>query len=287
MSTGRLRVRIEQFSPALGDPEANAATIAAARADAAAEAVSLLVTPELSLTGYDLRDRVHPLARPLPSLPPAGLGDGPDVIVGAIERGDDFVPYNVALHLRGREVLHRHRKVYLPTYGMFDEGRYFGAGDRVRAYDLGDGWRVGLLVCEDLWHPSLPYLLALDGAHLIVVLAASAGRDVGDPTAGSGRYASWPTWVTIAAAAAHAYGVYVAVANRVGVEGGVTFAGGSFVVDPFGAVVVRGDDGGSDRPTAELSLEHVARARQPFSHARDEDPRLVAREISRILAERA
>ena len=112
------------------------------------------------------------------------------MVVGTIERDAAFVPYNAALHLRGGRVLHRHRKVYLPTYGLFDEGRYFGGGDAVRAYDAGGGWRVGLLVCEDLWHPALTWLLAAAGRHLIVVHAAAAGRGVIAGGANGGRFAS-------------------------------------------------------------------------------------------------
>ncbi|HEX5520319.1 MAG TPA: nitrilase-related carbon-nitrogen hydrolase [Longimicrobiaceae bacterium] len=282
----RLRLRIEQFAPVLGDPDANLATLAAAQADAARDGVDLVVTPELSLTGYDVRDRVHSLAAPLCTRPFPALADGPDLVLGTIERGADFVPYNAAVHLRRGAVLHRHRKVYLPTYGMYDEARYFGRGSRVEAYDAGGGWRFGLLVCEDLWHPALVYLLATAGANVIVAQAAGAGRGVWAGAAdGVGRFASLGSWETLATAAALAYGVYVVVANRVGVEGGVVFGGRSLVVAPTGQVLARGDDLGPDRPTVDLSLEAVARARQPGAHIRDEDPRLVLRELARIVEE--
>ena len=278
-----LRLRVEQFAPVLCGVDANLARIAAAQADAAADGVDLVVTPELSLTGYDVRDAVHRLASPESDAPYPALCDGPDAVVGTIERDPAFVPYNAMLHLRGGRVLHRHRKVYLPTYGMFDEGRYFGRGDTVRAYDAGGGWRVGLLVCEDLWHPSLVWLLAAQGAHLIVVQSAAAGRGAVAGGANGGRFASWDAWEHLARAAAIAYGCYVALANRVGVEGSFFFAGGSMIIGPDGAVLARGADGEEDRVDAELSLEAVAAARRPYAHARDDDPRLVARELARIL----
>jgi predicted amidohydrolase len=281
-----LRLRVEQFAPALGDVDANVARIAAAQADAAADGVHLIVTPELSLTGYDVRDRVHSLAIPESPEPYSTLAGGPDVVVGTIERDAAFVPYNAALHLRGGRVLHRHRKVYLPTYGMFDEGRYFGRGDRVRAYDAGGGWRVGILVCEDLWHPALGYLLAADGAHLIVVQSAAAGRGSWAGGETGGRFASWPAWEHLARAAAVAYGAYVVVANRVGTEGPCVYAGGSMVIGPGGDLLAKGDDLGEDRLTVDLSLDAVARARQPYAHARDDDKRLVYRELRRMLRER-
>jgi predicted amidohydrolase len=280
---GKLRLRIEQLAPVLGEPTENLQRIAAAQSAAAEDGVDLLVTPELSVTGYDLRDRTHEVAVALTALPFRELAQGPDVIMGVVERGPGFVPYNTAVHLRRGMILARHRKVYLPTYGMFDEGRYFGGGERVRAYDLGGGWRAGLLVCEDLWHPALTYLLAAAGANLIVVQSAAAGRGTWEGGASGGRFASWAAWEHLAVAAATAYGVYVVVANRVGVEGPVVFAGGSFVVGPDGRVLARADDLAEDRITADLTLDEVARARRPYSHARDEDPHLVARELARIL----
>jgi predicted amidohydrolase len=278
-----LRLRIEQFAPALCDVDANVARIARAQADAAADGVHLVVTPELSVTGYDVRDRVHDLAHPEADAPYPALADGPDVIVGTIERDAAFVPYNAMLHLRGGRVLHRHRKLYLPTYGMFEEGRYFGRGDAVRTYDAGGGWRVGLLVCEDLWHPALGWLLAAQGAHLLVAQSAAAGRGAVAGGVNGGRFASWDAWEHLARAAAIAYGVYVVLANRVGVEGPLCFAGGSMIVAPDGAVIARADDLGEDRITAELSLDAVAAARRPYAHLRDDDPRLVARELQRML----
>lgn len=268
----------------LGDRPANLARVAAAQAEAAAAGVDLLAAPELSLTGYDLRDRVHALALAESDAPHPALADGPDVLVGEVEVDGRFVVRNVGLHLRGGRVLHRHRKVHLPTYGMFEEARYFGRGERVRAYDAGGGWRLGLLVCEDLWHPALSYLLAADGAHLLVVQAAAAGR--GAWRGGEhGGWASWDGWETLARAAATAYGVYVAVVNQAGAEGTAVFAGGSFIVSPRGEVMARAG-GGEQRVDAELSLDEVALARRPGSVARDDRPDLVLRELARIVEER-
>ena len=282
----RLRLRVEQMDTVLADPAANLARIATAQARAAADGVDLVVTPELSVTGYDVRDAVHALADPESDAPFGELAGGPDVVVGAIERDASFIPRNGALHLRGGRVLHRHRKVYLPTYGLFDEGRYFGRGDGVRTYDAGGGWRMGLLVCEDLWHPALAWLLAAEGAHLIVVQSAAAGRGAVAGGAAGGRFASWGAWEHLARAAAIAYGVYVALANRAGVEGGLVFAGGSMIVGPDGEILARAGDEGEDAITADLSLDAVAAARRPYAHARDDDPRLVAREIARIVESR-
>ena len=285
-----LRVRVEQFAPELGAREANLGRIAAAQARAADDGIDLLVTPELSLTGYDLRDRVHALAEPLESTCFPELAAGPDVVIGTVERGDNFVAYNTAAHLHRGRTLHRHRKLYLPTYGMFDEGRFFGAGDEVRTYEAA-GWRIGLLVCEDFWHPALIYLLAIAGVQMIIVPAAAAGRNpraAVEPPAGDAkaRWTSWDIWEALAVSAAAVYGIYVVLANRVGVEGSCAFSGGSLIVSPRGELLARGDSLAEDCPTADCSAEEVAAARRSFCHARDDDPHLVQRELGRLLRER-
>lgn len=281
-----VRLRVEQMSSVLADPAANLARIALAQADAAREGVDVVLTPELSMTGYDVRDSVHALAVAELEEPFPALADGPDVVVGTIEHDGGFIPYNAALHLRRGRVLHRHRKVHLPTYGMFEEGRFFGRGERVRAYDAGGGWRVGMLVCEDLWHPALAYLLAADGAHLVLVQSAACGRGAWDGGAAGGRWASRASWEHLCCSAAAAYGVYVVLANRVGVEGSCIFAGGSIVVAPGGEVIARGDDMAEDRLTVDLSLDAVAAARRPFSQVRDDRPDIVLRELARIVEAR-
>ncbi|HEX6940166.1 MAG TPA: nitrilase-related carbon-nitrogen hydrolase [Longimicrobiales bacterium] len=279
------RLAVHQFAPELRAVEANAARIAAAAARSGAD---LVLTPELSLTGYDVGDDAAALAVALDdgAAPAAALGAGPDLVVGLIDRGAGGVPYNAAVHLRGGAVWFRHRKRYLPTYGMFDEGRFFGHGDTVAAYDLGGGWRAGLLVCEDFWHPALVYLLAVQGIQLLLVQAAAPGRGAWSGGAEGGRFASSDAWVRIARTTAQLYGIYVALANRVGAEGGVVFAGDSLIVGPTGEVLARAPSDAETVIEAELSLDEVARARRPYAHARDEDPHFVRRELTRILEAR-
>ena len=279
-----LRLRIAQTAPRPGDLDGNCADLNALAEAAAADGVDLLVSPELSLTGYDLRDQVHQIAAPLGGEVWRGWPDAPDMIVGGVEAGDDRIPYNVAVHLRGNELIHRHRKVYLPTYGMFDEGRWFGRGTRVRAYNGTGGWRMGMLVCEDLWHPALPYLLAMDGADLIVVLAAGPGR--GARTDGGEGFASTDLWDDLARTAAALHGIYLVLANRAGVEGGVAFAGASRVYAPDGTCLAAAPAGQEAVVDAVLDPEAVAVARRPGAHLRDEDPRLVIRELERIARDR-
>lgn len=271
---------VAQLDCDLRDMSANADRIAAAATAAAAD---ILLTPELSLTGYDIGDAVHGLARPvLPGGPPpvAALSDLPgDVIVGLVEAAPAG-PFNTAAAIRAGHIAFRQRKLYLPTYGMFDEGRWFGRGRTLETWTTAAGWRAGVLICEDFWHPGLAYVLASRGVDLLLVPAAAPGRGVWEGGK-HGAFASADVWERIARTTAQLYGVYVALCNRAGVEGGVTFAGGSMIVGPDGGVLARADDSTGRTITAELTPEALARARRPYAHARDDDPDLVRRELAR------
>lgn len=269
--TGTLRLSLLQFAPRLRDVNANHARISELQQSAA----DLVLTPELSLTGYDLRDGTADVARkdfssfsfPYPT------------IAGAVESAGG-VAYNVALLAQPDRTAVIHRKVYLPTYGMFDEGRYFGRGDRVVPFEL-NGWRIGVLICEDFWHPALAYLHAMQGMHALLVMAAAPGRGAMAGGESGGFFASSDSWERIARTTAQLYGVYVAVCNRCGVEGGVTFAGESIVVAPDASVVARA--GVEDqRLDVTLDFAEIARARSPYAHLRDDDTRLVLNELERI-----
>src|SRR5918912_2490868 len=162
MST-RMRVGLAQIAPVLGDLEKNLDSHRRWSERAAEAGVDLLVFPELSLTGYFLKDPVPEVAIGLESTQMAEirrLSRGMDVVCGLVLEEPDHRCFNVSLYLSKGEIVHLHRKVYLPTYGMFDEQRYFASGDRFRSFQTSHG-RAGILVCEDIWHLSSAYILAL------------------------------------------------------------------------------------------------------------------------------
>jgi predicted amidohydrolase len=280
-----MRLGVAQFSPAMRALAHNAETITGR---ALAADVDLLLTPELSLSGYDLGDSVHRLAldaEPGSRLRVPALDAAPNLVVIGLPERADGGPFNSAAVLRAGSVVFRHRKLYLPTYGMFDEARWFGRGRTVDAWTTPAGWRIGILICEDFWHPALAWLLAAHGIDVLLVLAAAPGRDAwagGETTA----FASADVWERIARTTAQLYGIYVALANRCGVEGGITFAGGSLIAGPDGSVVAHAAAHTDATLIAELSHAELVRARRPYAHARDEDHHLVARELARLLAAR-
>jgi predicted amidohydrolase len=281
-----LRLGLYQFAPRLCDIEANLRRISQCAADCEAD---LILTPELSATGYDLGDDASHLAtrialgEPLSGTQLADVSS--HVLLGLPERGEGAVTYNTIAVVTGGIVQFRHRKVYLPTYGMFDEGRYFGRGREVVPWQFGP-WRIGLLICEDFWHPGLAYVLACAGIHLLLVAAAAPGRGVWQEpphynAEATGRFASAVVWERIARCYAQLYGIFVALANRTGVEGNTTFAGGSVIVGPDGQVLARADEEEETVLRADLCMSELERARRPFAHARDEDRSLVISALQR------
>lgn len=275
-----LRLAVVQTAPVLREIERNAAVIAE---QARAAAADLVLTPELSLTGYDVGDAVHDLARTVMPGESIGIGELDDVpghvIVGCIERAPRG-PFNTAAVLEQGNVRFTHRKLYLPTYGMFDEGRWFGRGIALDVWDTPQGWRIGILICEDFWHPGLVYVLADRGIDVLLVQAAAPGRGIWEGGA-HGAFASADVWERMALTTAQVYGSYVALCNRSGVEGAITFAGGSLIAAPDGSLLCRAAGAPGEMLTAELSPAVLARAKRPYAHARDDTAETVIRELRR------
>src|SRR4029077_3585881 len=173
-----LKIGLAQIDGRLGDVEANAERLLDWIARARDAGVDLLVFPELSLTGYRLLHLTPRVALPLGSPLLARLAEaaGPmRVVAGFVEEGERGVLHNSAVLLAGGEAVHVHRKLYLPTYGIFQEERFFGAGRRLETVSLPWG-TAGLLICEDLWHPELARRLAVAGPKLLIVVSAAPGR---------------------------------------------------------------------------------------------------------------
>lgn len=275
------RVGMAQINPRLGDVGANMALYEARVREAAGAGVEVLVFPELSLTGYFLRDMVPDVAVRLESPEMErlrALSSEVSLVAGLVLESEDHRFYNAAVYLEDGEVRHIHRKVYLPTYGMFDEQRYFARGDRVRAFDTRHG-RLALLICEDLWHPSTVYLAALDGALSIVCPSSSPLRGVTD---GADQDDNARYWELITRSYAETYSLFVVHANRVGFEDGVGFWGGSGILDPFGRTVCKAGYYDEAFVVGEVTHEAVRRKRTRAPLMRDEDVDLTIRELERI-----
>lgn len=278
-----LKVGLAQITPKLGDVRANLARHLEVVEEAADQGVQLLVFPELSLTGYVLQDLAFDVA--LRATPDDLIfsqllqaSHRLDVVVGFVEQDERNQFHIAGAYLAGGELIHLHRKVYLPTYGMFDEGRYFAWGNAIRAFDTRFG-RMGLLICEDFWHVSPPYLLWLDGADVLILTSASPGRGLTtEAKIGSAR------WVEhINRAYASLFTNFIIHCNRTGFEDGVGFWGGATVFDPDGNLVAQGPYYEEALVTAELDLNQIRRTRTRLPLLRDERISLTLREMERIV----
>jgi predicted amidohydrolase len=276
----RIRLAAAQISPTLGDLDRNLALHEKVAREAIARSIDLLVFPELSLTGYFLKDQVPSVAlteeAPALSLL-ADLSRQVAMVVGFVEEAAGHRFHNAAAYLEAGKVRHVHRKVYLPTYGIFDESRYLGAGDRMRAFDTALG-RVAILICEDMWHPAMPGIAAWDGAELLVCSSASPGRGPGEAE----PFRNARTWERMVQAYAGLYTCFLVYANRVGYEDGACFWGGSQVVGPDGEVLARAGYLEEALLEAELEPGALRRARIANPLLRDERLELTIGELHRL-----
>src|SRR3954464_8587433 len=166
-----LRIALAQIAPRLGVVEANVERHHELLAEGRDAGADLVVFPELGLTGYQLQDLAAEVALRLddPRLAAfAGQTRGLSAIVSFVEESGDHRLFIAAALIEDGEIRHVHRKLFLPTYGLFDERRFFAAGDVLRAVPSRLGVGVGIGVCEDFWHMAVPQLLALDGAQILI-----------------------------------------------------------------------------------------------------------------------
>ena len=287
MST--LTVALAQMAPRLGALEENLERHHELIGEARDDGADLVVFPELGLTGYLLQDLNAEVAmrRDDPRLLAlAQAAEGMAAVVSFVEESEDHRLFIAAALLEAGAVRHVHRKVFLPTYGLFDERRFFAPGSRLRAVTSERlGLRLGISVCEDFWHLATPQLLALDGAQVLINVSSSPGRDVAAVNeAGLGTATSWRTLNRTYAQLTTSYVIFV---NRVGVDESITFWGGSEVVSPTGQTRLRGARS-TTRASSSPQLDPVAMRRERIATPllRDERPEVVLRQLDDIMRDR-
>lgn len=277
-------VALAQIKPKLGCLNDNLALVESAVKKGIDQGASLVLFPELALTGYFLKDLVPEVALRVddPRLDRLKeLSRGISIAVGMVEVTSDYRFFNTALYFEAGELRHLHRKVYLPTYGLFDEQRYLARGEHFRAFDTRFG-RLGLLICEDMWHLSASYLLAMDGATTLLCLSSSPGRGINE---GEGL-GSASAWQKLTSTTAMFLNCRVLYCNRVGYEDGINFWGGSEVVAPNGEVIARGKILEEDFVLALVDEGALRRERIFSPMMRDENLGVTVKELKRIDRER-
>ena len=273
------RLVLAQTNPRLGDLHGNLdhhlEQVAACR-----ERADLLAFPELSLTGYFLKDQVFDLGLELDAPEIARIVEASkdvSIAFGFVERTSDGRFYNAYALAEGGALLGVHRKVHLVSYGIFDEERDFAAGERFDLFESRLG-RIGPLICEDLWHAPSAYLHFLNDADAMLVASAPPlrGVDTSGPGLGSTR-----TWNTLLQACALSFRSYVAYVARVGWEDGIGFGGGTCLVSPTGEVRAGLEGFEPGLLEVELSRSELHRARIETPLRRDEKPWILAAELAR------
>ncbi|MCX7878902.1 MAG: acyltransferase [Ignavibacteria bacterium] len=276
----KFRVSLAQISPKLGDVDYNLKKHINYINRALKKKSDIIIFPELSLTGYSVKDLNHDLAiNPYKSpllKPLREKSKDITIVCGGIEEDENFGMYNSAFYIEDGKVKFTHRKIYPPDYGLFEEMRYFSKGKSIDVHDTRFG-KIGILICEDLWHISLPLLLALQGAKVIFTLVASPTRLAIDSVSevpknyiiNSEHHKTYSRLLSL----------YLVFCNRVGYEDGINFWGGSEVTDPFGNVDKVAKFFDEDLITSVINPDSVRRARHLARHFLDEDINFLRNEV--------
>ena len=274
-----ITIALAQLHPRKGDFAANLARLGPifARADALRPRPDVLHFPETALTGYFVEGGVRDLARTAAqvahdigavyraAVPDAiAAGRTLDVVIGFYERWQNTLYNSVMYATVGTTtepvIHHIHRKMFLPTYGLFDEERFVERGHDLRAFDTGWG-RAALLVCEDAWHSLTGTIAALDGAEVIFLSSAAPARGAWPREDGIPGPATVARWERTVRGVAEEHGIFVSYVNLVGTEGGKAFWGSSLLVGPAGDVRARAPLFEESLLPATLDLADLTRAR--------------------------
>jgi len=279
-----MKVAVAQITSVLGDIEKNIDKHIEYCDRAISKKADLIVFPELSLTGYSVKDLNFMISVELKKTKLLDRlktkSKKISIICGLVEEDENYAIYNSGIFISDGDVKFVHRKVYPPTYGLFEEFRYFSRGKECRAHETKLG-KIGLLVCEDMWHMSLPYTVAMDGAQIIIGIAVSPTRLAVDQD----KFRNYEINSEQHRAYARILSSYFVFCNRVGFEDGINFWGGSEVIDPFGNVAAVAKLFDEDMIYADINFEEVRRARHQARHFLDEDLDLTIKNLGKIQKE--
>ena len=304
-----MRVTICQTSPILLDVQANLEDVISRISSARDKGAELIVFPELALTGYFVGQRFHEVALRL---------DSPEIcrlvaatkdtaaVVGFIEESPSMNFYNSALVAVNGKIEFTSRKLNLPNYGVFEERKFFSNGTRVQVFRYMD-FTIAVFICNDLWHPSLPYLAVCQNADIFITIFNSSLDSMGR------EFSNIESWIVINMFYSRIFGVYNICANRVGEEffherrvltdvplsektsheqdeqtesvKSYRFWGGSEIINPFGQQIAKAALYEPDEISVSLSRDLLRQKRILLPYLRNDDPFFTYRELRRILFE--
>lgn len=299
-----MRIAVYQTNPVLLDVKANLDDIVSKIHSGKEKGAELIVFPELAMTGYFVGEHYHEVALKLDSREIAQIKKatkGTAAVVGFIEESKSMNFYNAALVAIDGEVLFSYRKLNLPNYGVFEERKAFKNGKRVSVFRH-CGFNIAIFICNDLWHPALPYLGVTQKADIFISIINSSKGSM------ASEFDNIESWSIINKFYSRVFGIYNICANRVGEEGPMekrgqaepggtseydrrndrssrkySFWGGSEIINPFGQQIYKASYHEEDEIVGEVSEDLLRRKKIILPYLRDDDPFFTHRELDRIL----
>ena len=277
-----MKVALAQIATRLGNIQHNLKLHQNIAARAKKEKVDLLIFPELSLTGYTLKDltqdiaidpRKDPVFRKLEA-----LSRELAIVFGFVEEGEDGLIYNSSAFLSKGQTLHIHRKVFLPTYGIFEEGKFFAQGKNFHTFSTPFG-KAGMMICYDFLHYGASYLLFAGGSGMNIITSAAPGRGVADDPS----FTTSSMWELMGKTISRFSSAFVFYCNRVGLEDGKVFAGGSFIYNPAGNLIAQAPYVDEDFLVADIDPGEIKALRKKWLYKRDDKPEIILEALKRIV----
>ena len=277
-----MKISLAQISPHLGNNKKNAAKHLELLEKARKEKIDLLIFPELSLTGYTLKDLVPDVAIKPENDPLFNkfkqISQDISFVVGLVEEKERGLFFNSAAYFSGGEILHIHRKVFLPTYGMFEEAKFYGQGKNFTTFAT-PFCSTGMMICYDFLHYSSSYLLFTSGAEMIIIISAAPGRGFAEEQ----TYATSHMWELMGETISRFSQVFLLYCNRVGFEDGKPFAGGSFMYNPAGQLLSRASYTDEEFLVQDIDLDEIRAVRKKWPYKRDDKPEIILEALKRIV----
>lgn len=263
-----ITVALGQISCRPGDKKHNIETMKKRIAQAKRIKADIIAFPELSLTGYVVRDRAYELAEPVPNgssvhqIENIAKKENMHIIFGMIERSAkaSAILHNTAVLISPKGYVGKYQKMHLPTHSVFEEKRYFRPGYQTPVFETEVG-KIGMMICYDVYFPEIARLLSLRGARLTVGISAS-------PSVRRGFFE------TLTAARAMENTVFFAFVNLAGVEDGLQFWGGSRIIAPSGSVISQAKYDVDDFISATISYSDIKRVQAWVPILRDLRPEI-------------
>jgi predicted amidohydrolase len=306
-----MKVAVYQTSPILLDLQHNVKDVIQKIHAGKEKGAHLIVFPELALTGYFVGEQYHEVALRLDSSEIGQLTaatKGTAAVIGFIEESPSMNFYNSALVAVDGEILYTYRKLNLPNYGVFEERKIFASGKQVPVFHL-NGFCIAVFICNDLWHPSIPYLGVTQKADIFISIFNSSQGSMGD------EFSNIESWAIINSFYSRIFGIYNICANRVGEEGfeerrtiqkspqkpsknkapqtvsnrnrTYRFWGGSEILNPFGQHMANAQLYKPDVIEGVIERELLRRKKILLPYLRNDDPFFTHRELQQILYKRS